>query len=186
MQIRDRIQELRRVRASSLKPNPRNWRTHPERQRNALRGVLAEIGFADALLVRELPDGSLELVDGHLRAETTPDALVPVLILDLDETEACKHLATLDPLAALAETDQGKLADLLAEFETDNAALDEMLRDLSSPAGIKIDEQLAASLKSRDIPISYQVIVECKDEEEQREVYESLTGDGRRCKVLTL
>jgi hypothetical protein len=29
MQIRDRIKELRRVKASELRPNPRNWRTHP-------------------------------------------------------------------------------------------------------------------------------------------------------------
>ena len=33
----------------------------------AVRGVLAEIGYADALLARELPDGSLQLIDGHLR-----------------------------------------------------------------------------------------------------------------------
>ncbi len=67
MRIRDRIRELRRVRASELRPNPRNWRTHPQTQRDALCGVLAEIGYADALLARELTDGSLELIDGHLR-----------------------------------------------------------------------------------------------------------------------
>lgn len=75
MQFRDRIRELRRIRADQLRPNPRNWRSHPQRQRDALRGVLAEIGYADALLARELADGSLELVDGHLRAETTPEAM---------------------------------------------------------------------------------------------------------------
>ncbi len=62
-------------------------------------GVLAEMGYADALLARELPDGSLELIDGHLRAETTPDMEVPVLILDLDDAEAAKLLALHDPLA---------------------------------------------------------------------------------------
>jgi hypothetical protein len=30
-------------------PNPRNWRTHPKVQADALRGLLAEIGYADAL-----------------------------------------------------------------------------------------------------------------------------------------
>jgi hypothetical protein len=30
------------------------------------------------------------LVDGHLRAETTPDAVVPVLILDVSNAEADK------------------------------------------------------------------------------------------------
>ncbi|MCR5162894.1 MAG: ParB N-terminal domain-containing protein, partial [Thermoguttaceae bacterium] len=95
MLIKDRIKELRRVPASQLIPNPKNWRTHPEKQKNAIQGVLAEIGYADALIARELPDGSLMLLDGHLRAETTPNQEVPVLVLDLDEAEADKLLATL-------------------------------------------------------------------------------------------
>jgi hypothetical protein len=48
--FRDRIVELRRVRASELKEHPRNWRKHPRRQREALRAMLAEVGFADALI----------------------------------------------------------------------------------------------------------------------------------------
>jgi len=88
MPIRDRIKDLRRVRAGDLRPNPRNWRTHPQAQQDALRGVLAEVGYADALLARELPDGALELVDGHLRADLDPEQLVPVLVLDVDEAEA--------------------------------------------------------------------------------------------------
>jgi hypothetical protein len=81
IRIRDRIRELRRVRASELVLNPKNWRRHPKAQVDALRGLLAEIGYADALLARELVDGRLMLIDGHLRAETTPDAEVPVLVL---------------------------------------------------------------------------------------------------------
>ena len=53
--IRDRIVDFRRVRASELLPNPRNWRTHPKAQRDALSGILAEIGYADALIARETP-----------------------------------------------------------------------------------------------------------------------------------
>jgi hypothetical protein len=44
MNVRDRVKELRRVRAGDLIPNERNWRTHPDRQKDALRGVLAEVG----------------------------------------------------------------------------------------------------------------------------------------------
>jgi hypothetical protein len=80
MQIRNRIKALRQVRAADLIPNPKK-RKHPKAQADALRGLLAEVGYADALLARELPDGKLMLVDGHLRAETTPDSEVPVLVL---------------------------------------------------------------------------------------------------------
>ena len=118
MNIRDRIKELRRVRAGDLRPHPKNWRTHPEAQQNALRGMLVEVGYVDALIVRELPDGSLQIVDGHLRAETTPDALVPVLVVDLDDKEADKVLATFNPFGAMAELDEEQLAALLKPEES--------------------------------------------------------------------
>jgi len=107
--IRDRVRELRRVRAGDLVPSPANWRTHPQAQREALRGVLAEIGYADALLARELPDGRLELLDGHCRRDLDPEQIVPVLVLDLDEAEGRKLMLTLDPLAAMAEANNQAL-----------------------------------------------------------------------------
>jgi hypothetical protein len=186
MHIRDRIKELRRVRASELRPNARNWRTHPDAQRDALRGALAEIGYADALLARELDDGSLELVDGHLRAETTPDAVVPVLVLDLSADEAAKLLLTLDPLAGLAGVDQERLADLLAEVKFDSPQLDELLAGLARDAAAFDDALEEASERDVPIPESYQVIVECTSEEDQQSVYERLTCEGYKCRVLTL
>src|SRR4030095_6095532 len=98
MKLRDRIKELRRLPASQLLPNPKNWRTHPQAQQDALRGILAEVGIADALLGRDTPEGVV-LIDGHLRADASPDAVWPVLVLDVTEAEADKLLATIDPLA---------------------------------------------------------------------------------------
>jgi hypothetical protein len=187
MHIRDRIKELRRVRASELRPNPRNWRTHPDSQRDALRGALAEIGYADALLARELADGSLELVDGHLRAETTPDAVVPVLVLDVTEEEAAKLLLTLDPLAGLAGVDHDRLNDLLAEVKFASPQLDELLETLrrqAADADAVLDE--AMERPEIEIPESFQVIVECHSEEDQRTVFERLREEGFKCRVLTL
>jgi|TARA_R110002020_G_scaffold98571_7_gene234493 hypothetical protein len=112
MEIRNRIKELRQVKASAILPNPKNWRKHPEQQSNALRGMLTEIGYADALVAYENKKG-LMLIDGHLRAETTPDMEVPVLVTDLTEEEADKLLATLDPLGTMAQSDQGQLTKLL-------------------------------------------------------------------------
>ncbi|MCE9532548.1 MAG: phage portal protein [Planctomycetes bacterium] len=90
MRIRDRVKTLERIRAGDLIPNPKNWRLHPQYQQDALREVLAEIGYADALLAREVSPGKFMLIDGHLRAETTPDEIVPVLVLDITDAEADK------------------------------------------------------------------------------------------------
>src|SRR6202166_4464763 len=128
IRIQDGIRDLRRVKARDLLPNPKNWRRHPKAQVEALRGLLTEIGYADALLVRELADGRLMLIDGHLRAATTPDALVPVLMLDVTEAEADKLLATLDPLASMAESDSERIKELLATVSTDSEAVQELLK----------------------------------------------------------
>ena len=134
MKIRDRIKSLRRVKASDLAPNPRNWRSHPAAQADAMRGILAEVGFAGAVLARETADG-LQLIDGHLRAEINPDEKIPVLILDVTEAEANKILATFDPLGAMAETNAESLAALLAEIETESEALETMLGELAEENG---------------------------------------------------
>lgn len=187
MNVRDRIRELRRVRAGDLRPHPRNWRTHPQRQRDALRGVLAEIGYADALLVRELDDGGLQLIDGHLRAETTPEAEVPVLVLDLDEQEADKLLALHDPLAALAGRDEAALSELLQDMETENQAVQELLEELAAPAVLPLStDEHPQQPREVDVPETWQLLVDCRDEEDQRQLYEQLKRQGYHCRVLTL
>ena len=131
--FRDRIIELRRVPARELIPNPKNWRRHPERQAAALRGVLEEVGYADALLARETPEG-LMLIDGHLRAETTPEQPVPVLVLDVDEAEADKLLATLDPLAGMAEMDKMAFKNLAVTINTESTDVRELLNGMAGIA----------------------------------------------------
>jgi hypothetical protein len=126
IQIRDRIRGLIRVRA--LVRNKKNWRRHPQAQADALRGLLAEIGYADVIIARQLSNGKYEIIDGHLRAEITPDAMVPVIVLDVTEEEADKLLLTLDPLAAMAESDTERMVELLKTVRTDNEAVLELLR----------------------------------------------------------
>jgi hypothetical protein len=97
-----------------------------------MRGILEEIGYADACLARELPDGSLELVDGHMRQALDPEQVVPVLVLDLDDDEARKLMVSLDPLAGMAEADETLLGQLLAEITTDDAGLQALYDDLAA------------------------------------------------------
>jgi hypothetical protein len=186
VKIRDRIKDFRRVPANQLRPHPKNWRIHPSAQRDALRGVLAEIGYAGALLARELPDGTLELIDGHLRAETTPETEVPVLVLDLDEHEAAKLLALHDPLAGMAEANDEVLTELLAQVETENDAVQALLdRMLGEPDGPPVEAEAEAG-QNLTIPEAFQVVVECRDEAEQQAIFERMTGEGYTCRLLTL
>ena len=182
MNIRDRIKELRRVPAAQLRPNPRNWRTHPTAQRDAIRGLLAEVGFAGAALARELPDGSLLLIDGHARAEeVSGDTPVPVLVLDVTAEEADKLLATYDPLGALAGVDDARLQSLLAEVTTESPAVRDMLDQL---AGLSATGPTAPGEANQEVPERFQVLVECDTEQTQVALLDRLTREGLRCRAL--
>ena len=131
MTMRDRVKELRRVPASELRANPKNWRRHPPSQEAALRGVLEDIGFADAVIARETDDG-LELIDGHLRQEVMGDQVIPVLIVDVTEEEADKMLLTYDPLAMMAHADQDQLLHLLRDTQFESKAVNDMLEAVAN------------------------------------------------------
>lgn len=112
---------------------------------------------------------------------------MPVLVLDVDEAEAAKLLALHDPLAAMAGKDEEILADLIAEVETDNAAVRELLDRLIKEPEMPGDAD-ASGGESREVGVGevYQVVVECRDEADQQAVYERLNGEGYKCKLLTL
>jgi DNA modification methylase len=139
--LRDRIVELKRLDTAELEDNAGNWRTHPQAQRDALSGLLSEVGIADALLAYHSPrnDGALTLIDGHLRKEDYP-GVWPVLVLDLSDAEADLLLATLDPLAAMAGAAEEQLAALLAGLPPQEAGLQAALDDLARRAGLALGE----------------------------------------------
>ncbi|MCI0703588.1 MAG: hypothetical protein L0241_21110 [Planctomycetia bacterium] len=184
MNIRDRVKDFRRVPANTIRPSAFNWRTHPKEQADALRGLLAELGFAGAVLTRELSDGSLEAIDGHLRLETMGDRLVPVLVTDLDEAEAKKLLATFDPLGAMAGADTDKLDALLAEVSTDNSAVAELLDSLAHQHGLGESPETDEPGGTDVIPEKYQILVEFDTEQEQAAWLEKLTAEGLNCRSL--
>src|SRR5712691_12074195 len=112
--FRDRITELRRVPSASLVPHPHNWRRHGPDQQSAMHGLLAQLGYVNALIVREAGDGTYQVLDGHMRLELSEGATeVPVLVVDVSDEEADLVLATHDPIGDLALPD-AELSDALA------------------------------------------------------------------------
>jgi hypothetical protein len=129
MKLRDRIIDFRRVPASELLPHPKNWRTHPAEQADAMRGVLSEVGIAGAMIARETEHG-LQIIDGHLRADVAPDSMWPVLVLDVNDEETNILLGVYDPIGDMAGVDDEKLIALVAEIETESEVLRAMLDEM--------------------------------------------------------
>lgn len=114
---------------ATLSPNPANWRKHPAGQAAALKDLLAEVGWAGVLLYNER---TKRLIDGHLRKEIASGKPAPVVIGDWSEEQERKILATLDPVAAMAEGNKTALKELLASVETESASVNALLDKLAS------------------------------------------------------
>lgn len=134
---RSRIVGHADVPPAELVPNPRNWRTHPAEQQQALSGALSEVGWVAQVLVNRTTG---HVVDGHLRVELAMnrgEPTVPVVYVELSEAEEGLVLASLDPLAAMASAEKDALAALLAAIEPGDVALARMLANLADQHGIR-------------------------------------------------
>ncbi|MFN0054236.1 MAG: hypothetical protein ACKV0T_18830 [Planctomycetales bacterium] len=194
MPFRNRVRELRHIPAGELLPHPRNWRIHPPRQRALLSAAMEEIGCADALLGRETADGRVMLIDGHLRTELAPHETLPVLILDVTEDEADKLLATLDPLAAMAETGVERLNELLAGIQTDSAPFQELLKAAAEAASadrLSAEESTESppspgALAPQSLAEEYSILITCQDEQQQLDLLERFSQEGLSCRAFVV
>jgi hypothetical protein len=182
--IRNRIVGHATVRAGDLVPHPNNWRRHPPDQRRALEDSLHELGDIRSLLGYRLPDGRIQLIDGHLRRDLDPERMVTVELVDLNEEEAAKALLTLDPLAALAETDAKAAQVLAAALQTESASLRGLWQGL-----VQEDDTAQQALEQQDEeneppPERFLVLIECTDEAQQVELLQRFGAEGLRCRAI--
>src|SRR5438132_7633432 len=179
--IRNRIKGHRRVRAGDLIPHEDNFRLHPEPQKAALLALYEEIGFARSLLAYELPDGRLKLIDGHLRRDLDPDMEVDVEVLDVNEDEARALLLSIDPLAALAQTQEQIHRRLLEITPTDSEELKAAWR---ATAENRFAALSATPASADACPAQFLILVTCRDEQHQVELLNWLGGEGLECRAL--
>ena len=140
-----------------LAEHPENWKTHPESQVESLESVMGQVGWAGALLYNERTG---RLLDGHARKKLDTklliDGKVPVLIGSWSEKDERLILATLDPLAAMAQTNEEALKAILEGLEVENKALQAMLTGLVGE--VEVDEEPPDNFPSvdEDIHTDYQ------------------------------
>jgi hypothetical protein len=181
MTIRNRIKEHRRVRAGDLIPHEQNWRNHSDFQKDALKALYSEVGFARSLLAYELTDGKLKLIDGHLRRELDPDMLVDVEILDVDDVEARKLLLSIDTLAGLAEGDQEVVSPLLEATQAYSPVLTQLWSTLHENESAT---QSALAEAVKQLPEKFLLVITCRDEAQQVELLKEFQERGFRFRAL--
>jgi hypothetical protein len=140
------------------------------------------VGFARSLLGYRLPDGRIQLIDGHLRREFDPNMEVTVEVLDVTEEEARKLLLTVDPLGTLAETDAAVVSQLAEMTRADNETLNDLWRSLSE-ASEKV-KSFTPKPQPQETTEKFMVLVECKNEQEQLALLRRFKQEGLTCKAL--
>ncbi|MBX9677512.1 MAG: hypothetical protein K2X38_02030 [Gemmataceae bacterium] len=177
---RNRIVRHARVAAKDLVPHELNPRTHSEVQRQALQALYDDIGFARSLLAYELPDGRLKLIDGHLRRDMSPEMMVEVEVLDVNDAEARALLLAIDPLAQLAGYDSATLDALRTQAEADFASVKSLWKVLEE-ASVRTKKQIKDGADA--LPPLFFVLIECADEDEQLELLKRFQGEGLKCQA---
>jgi len=137
--------------AISFMANPLNWRIHPKAQRDALTGILGDVGWVQSVIVNKTTGN---VVDGHARIEEAlklgDDTPVPFVEVELSEEEEQKILLTLDPVAAMATADKANLDALLRDVSTTSEAMQEMLADLAKANGLDYGAEIGGSLEDAE------------------------------------
>lgn len=132
--IRSRIVGHEEVPPDQLLAHESNFRRHPGAQLDALRGSLRELGWVRSIIVSKRTG---KVIDGHARIEEAMRqdlATVPVEYVDLTPEEEKLALAILDPISEMATHDQDAVDALIAEIQTDDPALCQLLADLETDA----------------------------------------------------
>lgn len=138
-QWKNRIVEMGEADPRTLEPNPRNWRKHPQKQREAVHGAISELGWVAPVIVNRTTG---RLVDGHLRVSLAAgrgDPLVPVAYVELSEAEEMAALASIDPLGDLARRDAAGLRDLIAQVTVTEDEMATFLTQLDHWAATDIE-----------------------------------------------
>ena len=88
----------------------------------------------------------------------------------------------------MATTSDEHLQSLLSDVQTESAALQELITQLTPTAPGSAGGSYPPTIPAPEVrvPESYQVVVECRDEADQQTVFDKMRADGYRCRVLTL
>jgi hypothetical protein len=107
---------------------------------------------------------------------------VDVEILDVNEEEARALLLSIDPLAALAQT-QEQLHQRLLELTP--AASPELEAAWQESARAALKESAGGNRRAYDtVPEQFLILVKCRDERQQVELLERFHAEGLDCRAL--
>jgi ParB-like chromosome segregation protein Spo0J len=175
--------EVRAV--ADLLNDPANARKHSQRTLIAIRASLRRFDIQKPIVVDK--QGVVIAGNGTLLAAADEGwEWIEVVVSTLSPAEARGYGLADNRTAELAEWDMDVLPDVLRSLGTDlqfdvGWDPDELDKLMAEVDGDPHDSGEHDNYEGR-----WEVVVECKDEEDQQKVYDALTAEGRTCRTLTL
>ena len=167
-----------------LIPDPANARTHRDANLTAIKASLRVYGQRKPVVVNRR-NGVVEAGNGTLQAARALKwTHLAVVFVDDDPSTAAGYAISDNRTAELADWDDAALGLLLREIETGDADLQAMLSQLAEDEELIPKDEEPAPVPDGAYAEQYGVIVICRDEAHQQEVYEQLEAAGHNCKVV--
>lgn len=133
-QIKNAIVDYGVKPADQFLAHPNNPRRHPPAQRRATAASLRKVGWVLPVIENRRTGYLLDSHERVWQALAQGNAMVPFVTVDVDEADEAFVLATLDPIAALAEIDAGMYQKLMEQIETDDDAIRRLLANVAAQA----------------------------------------------------
>jgi hypothetical protein len=131
-EIRDRIKGLKHIPVAKLRGfSGGNPKKYTESDRTQLEGSMTTHGYVSPMVVREVGDGSYEMIDGHHRLEvyvgSDPDAKVKCIVIDVDSVAEGRRI--LLALKRTADWDMDALEKFARESMAEGISAAEIMAD---------------------------------------------------------
>ena len=151
------------------------------RQQEQIWVSLQKYGWAYPILTNK--DGIL--LDGEQRTQIClqhSEFFAPVLRLQVSDVDRRILRQILNKLKGT----HNKELDLAEYMRIIELGEKDCLRSLLNSVGEKLPQELMDREPSVTIPATYEIIVECRDESNQKTIFEKLKAEGYKLRILTL
>jgi len=170
------LEDLRNLQADSCNPNRMSIRQHEQ-----VWASLQKYGWTYPIIVNK--EGVY--CDGEQRADVCKkhgEFFAPVLRLTVSDVDRRMLRQILNKLKGKhnKELDSAEYIRILQQGEKED------LKALLESVGERLPEDLDDREFSVTIPETYEIIVECKDEANQKSIFEKLKSEGYKLRILTL
>jgi len=175
------------VSVEKLIPYARNSRTHSEAQVAKIAASIKEFGFLNPIIT----DGKNGIVAGHGRvmaAQKLGLKELPVIEAShLTEAQKRAYVIADNRLALDAGWDNDMLKVELRELDDRGFDLTLTGFDLTEINLLfDVDDPESDLPEQQDLKATFEVAVECEDEAQQETVFNLLTKEGYKCRILTM